>query len=88
LDTPRRPHEWLAGFVDVRWNPLTADFKVLYDATKAGLDTPEGRWVVVCEAHGSMAATTDQSLAYAMLNGPSWEFCGTCELVEFYGGPD
>lgn len=74
----RRPYNHLAGYVACRRNRATGDFNVMYDATRNDMDSDGGRWVVVCEAHGSMVAQTNRTLAYASMNGPSAEFCATC----------
>lgn len=65
----------LAGCVVQRRSRLTGTLAGLYQAEQAGLDPEAGRWVTVCEDHGSCVNHETLAVARAHLADPS----GWCE---------
>lgn len=67
------------GYRYRRQNPYTDTFNVLYDAEKAGLDTAGGRWVTVCEKHGTLC--NHRSLEAARKHLPYADWCEACMRI-------
>lgn len=68
-------------------NNLTGDHVGVYDARAAGLDDDGGRWVVVCEAHGTVCNfdTLAHARSFARTQGsehcPTVNFCEDCMRI-------
>lgn len=78
--TTSKPHVDEAGFVAAKASTLNGQDIVLYDAEVAGFDLRDGRWVVVCHAHGATAHETNQRRARKMMGEPA-QWCGGCRQV-------
>ncbi len=78
--TTSKPHADEAGFVTAKNNHRTQQDNVLYDAKDSGFEEAEGRWVVFCVAHGSVAHETNQKRARKLLSTPE-TWCGHCRTL-------
>lgn len=78
--TTSKPHADEAGFITAKTNHRTQQDNVLYDAKDSGFDETEGRWVVFCVAHGSVAQETNQKRARKLLSTPE-TWCGHCRSL-------
>ena len=73
----RKPHNDVIGYVCELRNRVTGiDYVVIYDRNKGFDCDSDGRYVVVCEAHGTMVSET--SLPRARMSMKSVEFCQEC----------
>ena len=73
----RKPHNDVIGYVCELRNRVTGiDYVVIYDRNKGFECDADGRYVVVCEAHGTMVSET--SLPRARMSMKSVEFCEQC----------
>lgn len=75
--TTTKPHADEAGFITAKVNMLSGQDIVLYDGEVAGFDLADGRWVVVCHAHGSTEHETNQRRARKHMATPE-AWCSGC----------
>ena len=77
----RKPHNDVIGYVCELKNRKTGvDYVVIYDRNKGFDCDADSRYVVVCEAHGTMVSET--SLPRARMSMKSVEFCEECNAAE------
>jgi hypothetical protein len=76
------PHDDDDGFVTARPHPISDGSVVLYDGQEAGMDTDDGRWIMFCPAHGSMAGETNKARATKLLQQPE-DWCDACASTKF-----
>lgn len=92
---PAKPGKHLAGYVtSLRSGPLLPPRKrtwsprpwrgwvVVYDASKNDLDEEDGRWVAVCETHGTVVSHSSLKDARSTMKSGSTEFCDECREME------
>ena len=73
----RKPHNLNVGYVcEIRNRKTGVGYVVVYDRNKGFDCDADGRYVVVCETHGTMVS--DTSLPRARLSMKSVEFCQEC----------
>lgn len=77
--SPRKPHNNNAGYVASRKNLITGCHTTIYVAKESGIDA-DTRFVVCCEAHGTLLAVRNQKLAYDTMNGSTAEWCEDCRM--------
>lgn len=73
------PYTQNAGYVTARRNVMIREgWVVLYDAAdpQAGLDPSGGRWITVCELHGTTCCHTSKKQAIGHLPYVNW--CDEC----------
>ncbi len=80
----RKQHNKDAGYVAERKNPYVSDKKVvIYIAAEQGIDV-DGKYAVVCDAHGTMVGETSLSKARFTMKSPD-SFCDGCrQLAESF----
>jgi len=66
-----------AGLRESRTNPTTKTRVGLYQAEEAGLCSEAGKWVTVCETHGTLCNHRTRALASFHLAAP-WGWCEDC----------
>lgn len=86
--TTRKPHRDWVGYVTERRNKITGDFTVVVDATvePVWLDPDGGRWVTMCNAHGTLCNHTSLRLARAFMVAGSHNWCEPCVELAGAGG--
>jgi len=73
----RKPHNDVIGYVCELQNRVTGvGHVVIYDRNKGFDCDADGRYVVVCETHGTMVSET--ALPRARMSMKSVEFCQEC----------
>lgn len=72
----RKPHSHLAGYIAERRNPITDDYNIIFDAAEQGIDDTDGRYAVVCNAHGAILNTTNLPTARSAMKSSC--FCEEC----------
>jgi len=85
-----KPHNYHAGYVaELRRGPVLPGGKrgwvTIYNARKQMLDEDGGRWVTVCQTHGTLLNHTSQCAARATMKGGSIKFCDDCRDAELGG---
>ena len=84
--TRRKPHSNWAGYRAERKNPHTGDHTVIVDCKLAeqqgnpwveDYEAEGGRYMVVCNAHGTIAHVSSMRVAYMLIKDPT-EFCAYC----------
>lgn len=76
----RKPFNDRAGYVASRKNTLTNIHNVIYIAAEQmiGIDSEEGKYVTVCEAHGQMVSSTNLPNARIDMKDAS-QWCSKCQ---------
>lgn len=75
----RKPFNDRAGYVASKKNPLTNTSNVIYIASEQGIDA-EGKYITVCEGHGTMISSTSVPNARIDMKDAS-EWCSTCRAL-------
>lgn len=77
----RKQHSQDAGYIAERMNPVAPGKKVvIYLASAQDFDESEGKYAVVCDAHGTVANTDNEHDARVLMKAPE-NFCEKCELM-------
>ncbi len=70
-----------AGLIRTARNPiLKGDWVSIYRATEAGLDPGGGKYVTVCEKHGTLC--NHQTLKLANLHLRAVDWCEACMTIQ------
>lgn len=69
----------LAGLRVTRLNKYTGSWLSLYNAEEAGLDSSDGKWTTVCEAHGTICNHKTFDIARLHLSSANW--CEECQSI-------
>jgi hypothetical protein len=72
----RNPYRKNAGFKGGKFNPTTQDWVTIYSAEAQLLDPAGGKYVVVCEKHGTLC--NFKSLKAAREHLDVVDFCEEC----------
>lgn len=74
-------HSREAGYIAERMNPHVPGKKVvIYRAAEQGLDDADGKYAVVCDAHGTIDNTTSIPNARSLMKAPE-TFCLDCRAL-------
>lgn len=77
----RKQHSEDAGYIAERMNPFVPGKKVvIYVALEQGIDV-EGKYAVVCDAHGTLCGSTSVRDARVLMKNPHG-FCEECQSIE------
>ena len=77
----RKKHAGEAGYIAERMNPVLNGTKVvIYVAAEQGIDVDE-KYVVVCDAHGTICEASSVPKARELMKSPT-EFCHDCRCIE------
>ena len=74
----RKPHNWWAGYVTERKNPISGDYTVIVKAVDAHLDPDGGPWVTLCNAHGNLVNHSSLKIARSFMYSGSQNWCEEC----------
>ena len=78
----RKVHNKEAGYIAERTNPYFAKTKVvIYNAEQQGMDATAGKYIVVCDAHGTLVNETSVPRARLSMKDPS-NFCDECRAIK------
>jgi len=79
--TKRKIHNNEAGYIAERMNPFIPGKKVvIYIAKDQGMDV-DGKYAIVCDAHGTLCGTTNMPDARIIMKNPH-NFCEGCMDAE------
>lgn len=74
------PFKKYAGYRARKKNSYTGNYNVLYDGDTQQLDTSDGKWVTVCEEHGTVLNHTTLAKAKKFLEEAEW--CEKCMAIK------
>jgi hypothetical protein len=75
----RKPCNDWCGYIASLRNKLTGDWNVIVNAKEHGIDDADGKYAVVCNAHGTIINVASLPKARPFMKDP--QFCEACEAL-------